>query len=226
MKKLFSILMILSIVFGIEFVPVRDIPLCLAQSTRLEVKSDLSYIGSKLLETKQNLSINNCHVLETIPYEEVEEEIEEYIYIPTVEDYFCMFPEAVRNAFYEDGWTWEKVDYELGPVFGFGSILGLTIWAEKQIYIDYKDSANTAILHEVGHAFEYSSHVKGVRSNEFIDLYNEHWEEWWNNYGMHIDNYNTPEEAYAQCWEIYILNPNCLDNETRTFIESEIYNIT
>ena len=79
MKKLFSILMILSIVFGIEFVPVRDIPLCLSQPIKLEVKSDLSYIGSKLLEIKQNLSISNCHMLETIPYEEVEEEIDEYL---------------------------------------------------------------------------------------------------------------------------------------------------
>jgi len=49
-----------------------------------------------------------------------------------------------------------------------------------------------------------------------------HWTEWYNDYGMNINNYNTPEEGYAQCWEIYMLEPECLDAGTRAFIEAEI----
>ncbi len=187
----------------------------------IDPKINLSTNTSTMLYSKSKLGYNVAHVLEIIP----EVVPVAPVYVMTTENYFNMFPEAVRNAFYADGWTWEKVDYNLGPVYGFDSILGLTVWGNKQILIDYKDSANSSILHEIGHAFEYSPRVKGVNSTEFLNLYNAHWQEWHNNYGMHINNYNTPEEGYAQCWEIFILKPWCLDDETRAFIESEIYNI-
>lgn len=148
--------------------------------------------------------------------------------VHTVDYYFNLFPEPLRLAFFADGWVYEKSSESLGQKFynGTKSVLATTVFNEKHIYIDTRDCANTAILHEVGHAFEYSWRVKGVRSQEFLDLYNAHWEEWYHNYGMNILNYDTPAEGYAQCYEIYMLKPECLDADTRAFIESEIYGIS
>jgi len=145
----------------------------------------------------------------------------------TVDYYFNLFPEPLRKAFFEDGWVYEKSSESLGQKFynGTKSVLATTVFNEKHIYIDRRDCANPAILHEVGHAFENSWRVKGVKSQEFLDLYNAHWQEWYHNYGMNILNYDTPVEGYAQCYEIYMLKPECLDADTRAFIESEIYGI-
>ena len=194
---------------------------------KLEPKSSLVQESITALQQKISLNISNCHILAQIPIEPEPEEEYSVVCesILTAEDYFNMFPEALQNTFYDMGWNWTKTDYDIAPVYGYDSILGLTVWAEKQIYVNYTDRANSSILHEVGHAFEYSPYVKGAKSTEFLDLYSAHWEEWMYNYGMHINNYNTPEEGYAQCWEIYILEPWCLDEDTRAFIESEIYGI-
>ena len=225
MKRILFPILLLCTVITILTCPIQTkADIKLSSQTAHVSKSEFQHSNPNILNNKLSLNISNCHILETIP---IQEEVNSVIYenILTVEDYFNMFPEAVQNAFYDMGWNWVKTDYDIGEAFGYGSILGLTIWAEKQIYINYTDKANAAILHEVGHAFEYSPYVKGVRSQEFLDLYNEHWKEWYYNYGMHINNYNTPEEGYAQCWEIYMLEPWCLDEETRAFIESEIYGV-
>lgn len=227
MKKVLLPILAIWLTLCIDLFPIKELTICRAQPTKLELKSGLSHIEYELLDIKKQLSISSCHALDVIPYEEPEEEIEVnvYEYILTVDDYFNMFPDAVKTAFYDMGWDYTKVDYDIGPEHGFDHILGITIWADKQIYVNYQDSANAAILHEVGHAFEYSPYVKGVKSEEFMSIYQSHWEEWYYNYGMHINNYNTPEEGYAQCWEIYMLKPWCLDDETRAFIESEIYGV-
>ena len=69
---------------------------------------------------------------------------------------------------------------------------------------------------------DYYNLTKGSHSAEFEFLYEHHWEEWYTAYGMSILNYNTIEEAYAQCFEIYIIAPECLDPGTQYFIKQEI----
>lgn len=226
MKKLVSSLFIVVFVIFIVLAPYKtraSVNLQQNQPIEYQTKQVLNQIESSALIVKSTLSVSCSHLLEIIPYEEHEPIV--YENILSVEDYFNMFPEAVRDTFYNMGWKWTKTDYDIGPVFGYPQILGITVWADRQIYINYQNSANSSILHEMGHAFEYSSYVKGANSKEFLELYNKNWQSWHNKYGMHINNYNTPEEGYAQCWEIYILKPECLDEETRAFIESEIYNI-
>ncbi len=193
------------------------------------IKTKLNVSYQKEYDIKPTLYKSNSHVLTKLPKQlnniEPKSNVSENIL--SVDDYFNMFPEAVRNVFVNDGWIYEKIDTSLGKMFyeDGRSVLGITRRADKHIFIDKRDIANKSILHEVGHAFEYSPYVKGANSTEFLSLYNTHWIEWYNNYGMNINNYNTPEEGYAQCWEIYILQPECLDADTRAFIESEIYGI-
>lgn len=144
----------------------------------------------------------------------------------TADDYFAMLPENVRNAFYNNGWFYEQVNYKFGENYGISkSILALTVYRENKIYLSTKKGGSRAILHEVGHAIiniESKEPTKGWYSEEFRNLWSAHYLEWQANYGEHIDNYNTPQEAYAQCVEIYILKPQCLDEDTRNFIASEL----
>lgn len=142
----------------------------------------------------------------------------------TVYEYFNMLPDNIKNAFYNNGWTFEKVDYDLGEHFYNGecTVAGITDFTAHKVYIDDDQDSNRSILHEVGHCFEYAPNVIGVDSKQFKELYDEHWAEWYTNYGGHIKNYDTIDEAYAQCFEIYFMAPECLDEDTRTFIACEI----
>lgn len=146
--------------------------------------------------------------------------------LPTADEYFAMLPENVRNAFYNDGWSYEQVSYKFGENYGISkSLLALTVYGENKIYLSTKKGGSKSILHEVGHAItniESKEPTKGCYSEEFRNLWNAHYLEWQANYGEHIDNYDTYSEAYAQCVEIYILKPQCLDEDTRNFIASEL----
>lgn len=152
---------------------------------------------------------------------------------PTVETYFNMLPENVRKSFKANGWVYKKVNYNLGKAKGFGtSILGLTEFYEKVVYIDRREKADSSILHEMGHVFgdhifwENQTGTLGCYSKEFISLWESHYLEWHEAYGQSIENYNTLMEGYAQCFEIYILKPECLDEDTRNFIANEIASIS
>ena len=147
--------------------------------------------------------------------------------IYSIDEYFSMLPDAVRTAFYQDNWSYAKVDYSLGDIYYNGTkmISGLTDFDNHAIYIDNRDEVNRSILHEVGHRFEYEPYVKGFQSKEFQELYDGHSSEWYVNYGGHYNNYATAKEAYAQCYEIYFISPECLDEQTRQFISQEIDSI-
>lgn len=138
-----------------------------------------------------------------------------------VDNYFDMFPEEVRQCFYLDGWTYEKSTESLGDIYydGQKQIFGMTNFDTHTIYIDNRDEANKSILHEVGHRFQYEPYVNGFKSQEFKDLYEEHWAEWYTIYGGNINNYLTEKEAYAHCYEMYFLSD--LDTETKQFIKHE-----
>ena len=144
----------------------------------------------------------------------------------TAKDYFEMLPENVRNAFYNNGWSYEQVDYNFGEPYGISkSIVALTIYGENKIFLSTKKGGSKAILHEVGHAItriESTNSHPGWYSPEFKELWENHYLEWQANYGEHMDNYNNPNEAYAQCVEIYVLKPKCLDEDTRNFIANEL----
>lgn len=145
----------------------------------------------------------------------------------TVDYYFNLLPTEVKNAFYKDDWTYKKVDYSLSEKFynNKKQVYAITDFDNHIIYVDQSDDSNRTILHEIGHRFEYESYVKGVNSKEFKELYDNHFAEWYLQYGGHIYNYTTEKEAYAQCFEIYFLNRNCLDQDTRKFMSSEIDSI-
>lgn len=145
----------------------------------------------------------------------------------TVDEYFNMLPTNMQKCFYLDNWEYQKVEYSLGDKFYHNEkqVFGITDFDNHIIYIDNRDEANKSILHEVGHRFQYESYVEGFQSQQFKNLYEEHWAEWYVNYGGNLYNYYTEKEAYAQCYEIYFLSPNILDIDTKIFIADEIERI-
>lgn len=142
----------------------------------------------------------------------------------TIEYYLSLLPDDLTKAVFDLGYTYEKVDSDLGNWF-YGTnirVTAVTLLKEKHTFIDYRNNANKGILHEIAHICDYYNLTKGSHSAEFEFLYEHHWEEWYTAYGMSILNYNTIEEAYAQCFEIYIIAPECLDPGTQYFIKQEI----
>jgi hypothetical protein len=103
MKKVLLPILAIWLMLCIDLFPIKEFTICQAQPTKLEPKSGLSHIEQELLDVKKQFSISSCHALDIIPYEEPEEEIDTYEYIMTVDDYFNMFPDAVKTAFYNMG---------------------------------------------------------------------------------------------------------------------------
>lgn len=146
----------------------------------------------------------------------------------TVDDYLGLVPDDVREAFRATGFSVVKMDRDLGTfLYGEGGqkVLGATDPTNKVVYIDQRDCANAAILHELGHVFDFAGGGLGHGCDEFLGLYGANWRSWWGSYGMDVSNYDTPLEGYAQCFEIYFLKPECLDEATRGFISSELARI-
>lgn len=174
-------------------------------------------------------------VIEAVPDDVESEEVETEVAtdtpvapVLTVDDYLGMVPDGVLEAFRATGFSVVKMDRDLGTfLYGEGGqkVLGATDPANKVVYIDQRDCANAAILHEMGHVFDFAGGGLGHGCDEFMGLYGANWRSWWGSYGMDMSNYDTPLEGYAQCFEIYFLKPECLDEATRGFISSELARI-
>lgn len=147
--------------------------------------------------------------------------------VKSINDYFVLFPQGVREAFYLDGWSYEKSAEPLGQkIYHDGSsILGVTLYDAHKVWIDVRGVANSAILHETGHRFAFENYVKGPYSGDFNSLYGLYWQDWYAKYGGSIKNYDTPFEAYAQCYEMYMLRPDILTQDVKDFMSAELQGI-
>jgi len=145
----------------------------------------------------------------------------------SINDYFALFPQGVQEAFYLDGWSYEKSAEPLGQkIYHDGrSILGITLYDVRKVWIDVRSAANSAILHEVGHRFAFENYVKGPYSGDFNNLYGLYWQDWYAKYGGSIKNYDTPFEAYAQCYEMYMLRPDIFTQDVKDFMSGEFQGI-
>lgn len=77
--------------------------------------------------------------------------------VNNVNAYYLGIPENVRQYLEDKGWTFICSAQSFGKRYGYtGSILALTVYKDKVIYIDNRKKAESAIVHEVGHAIDYS----------------------------------------------------------------------
>ena len=122
--------------------------------------------------------------------------------VNNVNTYYLGIPENVRQYLEDKGWTFICSAQSFGKRYGYtGSILALTVYKDKVIYIDNRKKAESAIVHEVGHAIDYSY---GFTSNSqaFNDIFAvEH-----NNVSSfwitHHSNTDTAVEYFAEAFQI------------------------
>ena len=130
--------------------------------------------------------------------------------VNNVNAYYLGIPENVRQYLEDQGWTFICSAQSFGKRYGYtGSILALTVYKDKVIYIDNRKKAESAIVHEVGHAIDYSY---GFTSNSqaFNDIFAvEH-----NNVSSfwitHHSNTDTAVEYFAEAFQIYVQQPENL----------------
>lgn len=75
--------------------------------------------------------------------------------VNNVNAYYLGIPENVRQYLEDQSWTFICSAQSFGKRYGYtGSILALTVYKDKVIYIDNRKKAESAIVHEVGHAID------------------------------------------------------------------------
>lgn len=129
-----------------------------------------------------------------------------------LENYYCMVPQSIRTKLETAGWIICCSDEDFGAKYGYNySILALTVYNEKYIYIKNSKSAEQAIIHEVGHAIDsYFGFVSS--SEEFLNIFNQEKDIFCSVYYTHSNNTSTPIEYFAESFEVAILNPSLVQN--------------
>ena len=130
--------------------------------------------------------------------------------VNNVNAYYLGIPENVRQYLEDRGWTFICSAQSFGKRYGYtGSILALTVYNDKVIYIDNRKKAEPSIVHEVGHAIDYSY---GFTSNsqEFNDIFAVEHNNVSSFWKTHHNNTDTAVEYFAEAFQIYVQQPENL----------------
>lgn len=130
--------------------------------------------------------------------------------VNNVNAYYLGIPENVRQYLEDRGWTFICSAQSFGKRYGYtGSILALTVYKDKVIYIDNRKKAESAIVHEVGHAIDYSY---GFISNSqaFNDIFAVEHNNVSSFWKTHHSNTDTAVEYFAEAFQIYVQQPENL----------------
>lgn len=130
--------------------------------------------------------------------------------IRKIEANYEKIPENVRKCLIDSGWSYICTDSDFGRQNGInGSILALTVWNTKTIYIDNRKAAESAIIHETGHAVD--SLNRGCSfSAEFFSIYQTERDAFCSIWNTHDSNTDTSVEYFAECFSAYVQNPSLL----------------
>ena len=130
--------------------------------------------------------------------------------VNNVNEYYLGIPENVRQYLEDRGWTFICSAQSFGKRYGYtGSILALTVYKDKVIYVDNRKKAESAIVHEVGHAIDYSY---GFTSNSqaFNDIFAVEHNNVSSFWKTHHSNTDTAVEYFAEAFQIYVQQPENL----------------
>lgn len=143
--------------------------------------------------------------------------------IKNIEANYKTIPENIRNHLENKGWRYICTDRNFGKQNGFkDSILALTEWKDRIIYIDNRDAAEKSILHEVGHAVDKENLVPSVSQN-FTAIFNSEKCAFCSVWNTDHNNTDTSMEYFAECFYVYFANPEILSAScpaTYAFIDS------
>lgn len=130
--------------------------------------------------------------------------------IKNIKANYKTIPENIRNHLESNGWRYICTDRNFGRENGFkGSILALTEWKDRIIYIDNRDAAEKSILHEVGHAIDKENLAPSV-SQDFTAIFNSEKCAFCSVWNTNHNNTDTSVEYFAECFYVYFANPEIL----------------
>lgn len=130
--------------------------------------------------------------------------------VNNVNAYYLGIPENVRQYLEDKGWTFICSAQSFGKRYGYtGSILALTVYKDKVIYIDNRKKAESAIVHEVGHAIDYSYEFTS-NSQAFNDIFAVEHNNVSSFWKTHHSNTDTAVEYFAEAFQIYVQQPENL----------------
>lgn len=130
-----------------------------------------------------------------------------------VEREYLKVPENVRIHFQTGGWKL-LVSYEnlAKRIPGYGnSILAFTDSDVKTVFIDNRDAAAKAVVHEMGHYIDWANGLPS-ESEEFLSIYNAEVATFCSIHSTHSANTSTPMEYFAEFYEVMIRNPESVAN--------------
>lgn len=130
--------------------------------------------------------------------------------LANIEAYYVKIPQNIRTYVESLGWKYVCSDNNFGAQYGYtGSILALSVYDEKLIYIDNRQKAEDAIIHEVGHALDWSLGFISYQQ-EFLNIFYAEVETFRTIDQTHANNTASTIEYFAEAFAFSILNPTLM----------------
>lgn len=136
----------------------------------------------------------------------------------SIEYYYCLVPSSIRTLLENNGWQYICSSEDFTGRYGTShKVLAMTAYNDKIIYIDARDSAKDAIIHEVGHAFDTTQGMLSS-SSKFDEIYEEEKDSFCNVWSTNVNNTNTLSEYFAEAFQAVIVDPALIQtNCPRTY---------
>lgn len=131
-------------------------------------------------------------------------------WVDTANKKLSILPENLIDAFRADGWHYYCTTMNLDAVYYgsmYGGVIGITNYDERRILVeDRTDAMDTAVIHEMGHWYDW--HLGMItETSEFMNIY--YTEESTFKYTFTVHSHYDSTELFAEAfWRFYT------DNET------------
>lgn len=140
-----------------------------------------------------------------------------------VESYYNQAPDIVKRKFNALEFKL-AVSKNLNQKYGISySIMAITDYNTKTIYIEYSQGNQSSVIHELGHFVDWYS--SGSSTQEFCDIYNSELNIFRSIHNTSIQNTNTTKEFFAEAFQEVVWHPIVQSNcpLTYNYILSRVY---
>lgn len=129
-------------------------------------------------------------------------------FVDSVNMYYEVVPECIREHFAENEWVIRLSHTNLGEKYFKGelSVLAVTVLSEQSIYLDASKNSEESVIHEMGHYLDYSLGFLS-QSEEFKRIHSLELNSFRNIHYTHIHNTETELEYFAEAFQTLLLEP-------------------
>ena len=195
--------------------------------TQVNFNGSTAYVNSKYLqdskpeviETNNNENSEEKAIQENTTY--VEPEYSGIIQsdgnvsssrLRVIESYYYKTPQKARDLLESHGWQIICTNEDFGTNYGFTyQISALTVFSDKVVYIANADYAEDAIMHEVGHVYDYECDNENDLVSQyqtFVDIFNAERDTFCSVHYTIDNNTSTPREYFAEFFSVMCENPD------------------